>query len=85
MCYVINDLTNRELIRKKFKFLHPVYGEDDQAPILSEDEVPYDPRLGLTDDADLTHFSQEKLYRKREHFARLDKEAEREKDESVFF
>jgi hypothetical protein len=28
VCYIVNDLTNKELIRRKFQFNKPIYGED---------------------------------------------------------
>lgn len=46
VCYIVNDLLNRELIKQNFRFKQPVIPGDDELEESKEDDIGYDINTG---------------------------------------
>lgn len=42
VCYIINDLLNRELIKQNFRFKQPIIADDEEQEESKEDDIELD-------------------------------------------
>lgn len=42
VCYIINDLLNRELIKQNFRFKSPIVADDEELEESKQDDIGYD-------------------------------------------